>query len=337
MLPDGRKSEKEMRKSGRKIFSLFLILVFLFCLWGCGKRVENGKTRIAVITKSTISSFWKSVYAGVRAASAEYNVNITFDGPETEEDYEKQNMLVRQAMEEGVDAIVFSAVDYNASAGVIDQAAQQGIKVIVIDSDVNSTRVSCRIGTDNYEAGGMAGRAALETDGKELYVGIVNYGINSANGQQREQGCRNVLGEDTRVREISTINVLSTIEDAREETRKMLLSNPQMNVVVTFNEWTSLGVGWAIRDLKLADSVHVVAFDSNVVSVGMLETGEADALIVQNPYAMGYLGIETAVSLVNGQTNVPAEIDTATTIVTKDNMYEPECQKILFPFNESKE
>ena len=39
----------------------------------------------------------------------------------------------------------------------------------------------------------------------------------------------------------------------------------------------------------------------------------------------------------NGQTNVPAEIDTATTIVTKDNMYEPECQKILFPFNESKE
>ena len=168
MLPDGRKSEKEMRKSGRKIFSLFLILVFLFCLWGCSKRVESGKTRIAVITKSTTSAFWKSVYAGVRAASVEYNVNITFDGPETEEDYEKQNMLVHQAMEEGVDAIVFSAVDYNASAGVIDQAAQQGIKVIVIDSDVNSTRVSCRIGTDNYEAGGMAGRAALETDGKEL-------------------------------------------------------------------------------------------------------------------------------------------------------------------------
>ena len=53
-------------------------------------------------------------------------------------------------------------------------------------------------------------------------------------------------------------------------------------MVVTFNEWTSLGVGWAIRDLDRGDRTQVVAFDSNVVSVGMLETGEVDALIVQD-------------------------------------------------------
>ena len=70
----------------------------------------------------------------------------------------------------------------------------------------------------------------------------------------------------------------------------MLLSDSRINVVVTFNEWTSLGVGWAIRDLDRGDRTQVVAFDSNVVSVGMLETGEVDALIVQNPYAMGVSG-----------------------------------------------
>ena len=80
----------------------------------------------------------------------------------------------------------------------------------------------------------------------------------------------------------------------------------------------------------------VVAFDSNVVSVGMLETGEVDALIVQNPCAMGYLGVETAANLMNGQTGGPSVVDTATTIVTRENMYEPESQKILFSFEERK-
>ena len=42
-----------------------------------------------------------------------------------------------------------------------------------------------------------------------------------------------------------------------------------------------------------------------------------DALIVQNPYAMGYLGVETAANLINGQTGGPSVIDTATTIVTE--------------------
>ena len=325
------------RKKGRTFLILFLILALLSCTWGCGKKAETGKIRVAVITKSTTSAFWKSAYAGVRAASTEYNTSITFEGPDSEDDYETQNRMVREAIEDGADAIVFSAVDYDNNADAIDQAAQQGIKVIIIDSDVNSTGVSCRIGTDNYEAGCMAGQAALESDAEELYVGIVNYGINSANGQQREEGCRDTLGQDARVKEITTINVLSTMEDSREGAKKLLLSNPEINVVVTFNEWTSLGVGWAIRDLNLADSVHVVAFDSNVVSVGMLETGEVDALIVQNPFAMGYLGIETAVKLVNGQSNIPTEVDTSTTIITKENMYEPESQKIMFPFNENKQ
>ena len=271
-----------------------------------------------------------------RAAATEYNLNVTFNGPESEEDYVTQNEMVRQAMEDGVDVIVFSAVDYNANAEIIGQAAQRGIKIVVIDSDVNSSMVSCRIGTNNLQAGVKAAEAALAVGEDELYIGIVNYDVNSANGQQRELGFRQTVEQDPRVKDITTINVLSTTEDARAGAKEMLLSDSRINVVVTFNEWTSLGVGWAIRDLDRGDRTQVVAFDSNVVSVGMLETGEVDALIVKNPYAMGYLGVETAANLINGQTGGPSVIDTATTIVTRENMYERESQKILFSFEERK-
>ena len=321
-------------KIRKKILSLLLAGILAAGLCGCGQEAETQKTRVAMIVKSTESAFWKSVFAGAGAAATEYNINVSFDGPAAEEDYETQNEMVRRAMDDGVDVIIFSAVDYNANAEIIDQAAQRGIKIIVIDSDVNSSQVSCRIGTNNLQAGIKAAEAALATDDEELYIGIVNYDGNSANGQQRELGFRQTVEQDPRVKNITTINVLSTTEDARAGAKEMLLSDSRINVVVTFNEWTSLGVGWAIRDLNRADRIQVVAFDSNVVSVGMLETGEVDALIVQNPYAMGYLGVETAANLMNGQTGGPSVVDTATTIVTRENMYEPESQKILFSFEE---
>ena len=69
------------------------------------------------------------------------------------------------------------------------------------------------------------------------------------------------------------------------------------------------------------------------VCVGMLETGEVDALIVQNPYAMGYLGVECAYNLIN---NLPVEnvqVDTSTTVITRENMFEEEGQKVLFSFD----
>ena len=77
----------------------------------------------------------------------------------------------------------------------------------------------------------------------------------------------------------------------------------------------------------------VVAFDSNAVSVGMLETGEVDALIVQNPYAMGYLGVEKAWEILSRRGVEGDKLDTETTLVTRENMFLDEYQKILFLFD----
>lgn len=294
---------------------------------------ETSRHYVAVIAKSTTSAFWKSVFAGANAAGTEYNLILTIEGPENEEDYQTQNEMIRTAVREGAEVIVFSAVDYHANAEAINEAAEKGVKIVVIDSDVDSDRVSCRISTDNYQAGRMAGRAILADSQEELRVGIVNFDKNSANGQQREEGLREELSGDDRVQIIDAVNVLSTTEDSRAGTINMLREHPEINVIATFNEWTSLGVSYAIRELNLAEETAVVAFDSNVVCVGMLETGEVDALIVQNPYAMGYLGVECAYNLIN---NLPVEntqVDTATTVITRENMFEEEGQKVLFSFD----
>ena len=140
--------------------------------------------------KSTESAFFKAVSAGANAAGTEYNMDILFEGPENEEDYETQNDMIRKAVREGYDAIVFSAIDYNASSKTIEEAAKAGVQIIGIDSDVNSDKVKCRIGTDNYEAGKMAAKAVLNCEDENLNIGIVNFDQNTKNGQERERGLR---------------------------------------------------------------------------------------------------------------------------------------------------
>ena len=295
--------------------------------------IDKTKYHVAIICKSTQSSFFKAVFAGANAASTEYNLTVSYGGPSNEEDEKTQNKLINQAVKNGAEVIVLSAVDYNANAKAVEDAASKGVKIIVIDSDVNSNVVGCRISTDNYKAGQMAGEAVLTCKDQILNIGIVNFDKNSANGQQREEGFRDKISEDKRVNLVKTIHVNSNTEAAKEATKELFIAHPEINVVATFNEWTSLGVGYAISELGLKDEVTVAAFDNNVISVGMLESGEVDALIVQNPYAMGYLGVEYAYKYIYGLPIVKEQIDTSTTLVTRENMYDEAYQRILFPFN----
>ena len=310
-------------------------LLCLGLLTGCtGQGVQATPRNITLVAKSTETEFWKSVFAGARAAASEYDVNLNIVGPETEEDYETQNALIEDAVAQGAEALVFSAISYTENAPAVDAAAEAGVKIAVIDSDVDSQAVGVRIGTDNVEAGRMTAQAALAAREDRLVLGLINYDLGSRNGQEREQGLREELARSDRVGEIYTLNVLAEVGDAREKTMELLRAHPEINVVVGFNEPTAVGAAQAVDRLGLGGTVDVVGFDSNVETVDLMQTGVVSALIVQNPYAMGYLGVEAACDLLGGETFDPeALLDTATQIVTRENMFSLEGQKALFPFD----
>lgn len=302
-------------------------------LSGCAESGARTQYKIYMVTKSLDTEFWQAASAGANAASAEYNIDLTILGPETEEDYQAQNDYIAQAVEAGASALVFSAISYEENAAAVDAAAARGVRVVVIDSDVASESVSVRIGTDNVEAGRMAAAAALDADWEELVVGIVNYDLGSRNGQERETGLREALEADPRVSGIYTVNVRTSPEAAEEGARQLLSAYPEINVLVGLNEPLAVGVAQAVDRLALNGRVRMVGFDTNVRCIDLMRGGSVSALIVQNPYAMGYLGVEAAWKLLEGGSFDPYDlIDTATTIVTQSNMFTPESQKALFPF-----
>lgn len=320
-----------------KIGKLIALVLSMAVLASCAaKPVSAAPKKVTLVAKSTETEFWKSVFAGATAAASEYNVALTIVGPETEEDYEAQNAYIEKAVADGAEALVFSAISYTENASAINAAAAAGVEVVVIDSDVDSMSVGARIGTDNVEAGYMAARAALEQSEGDMVLGLINYDLGSRNGQEREQGLRELLMGNERVRGIYTINVLAEADDAKEKTLDLLTRHREINVVVGFNEPTAVGAAQAVAALDLDEDMTVVGFDSNVETVDLMQEGVVSALIVQNPYAMGYLGVEAACQRLDGVAfDSQSFVNTSTQIVTKENMFSLEGQKALFPFDAS--
>lgn len=322
-----------MKGSKRAVLGVVLALC---CLCACSSNgISATRHSVALVAKSTQTEFWLSVFAGAEAAATEYNLDLSIMGPETEEDFETQNQMVAQAVENGAEALVFSAIDFENNACAIDAAAEQGVQIVAIDSSVDSQAVSTYIGTDNYAAGQMAAQAALDRVDGILEVGIVNYDISSANGQERERGAVEQFEQSGRANIRAVINTLAEAQSARADTAALLEEHPEINVLLAFNEPTSVGAAQAVEDLGRSEDIFLVGFDSNVLTVDGLQEGSVDALVVQNPYAMGYLGVESAYKLLSGKgSDLEATVDTSTQIVDRDNLFTMDSQKALFAFEQ---
>lgn len=320
----------------KTLVAFAVVLSLVFCFAGCtGGNLSSKSKTVAVITKGSDSDFWNDVKNGAFSAATEYNIDITFEGPDSEEDYESQNKMIENAVSKNVGAIVLSAIDYEKNAPAVQKAIDKGIKVITVDSDVDANGKELFIGTDNVSAGKKAAEQAIELckNKKAVNIGIVNYGENTENGKQRLKGFTDYIDKVKNAKVVASVNVESNAESATLGAKQLIEENNGINVLIGFNEWSTLGVGCAIKELNLKDEVFGIGFDSNVNCVGMLETGEIDTLIVQNPFSMGYLSVSKAAELLLGNAKTDGVIETDTYVVNRKNMFSPDVQKILFSFN----
>lgn len=324
----------------KKVTALLTLTFFLIAvLFGCAKSADfdNKNNNIAIITKGSDSNFWNDMKNGAMSAANEYNVNITFEGPENEEDYKTQNKMIENAISSNVGVIILSAIDFEKNAAATQKAIDSGIKVITVDSDVDVNGKELFIGTDNIEAGKRAAKQVVDLckGQKSINIGIVNYGANTENGKERLKGFSDYIDEIDNAKIVDTVNIESNKESATAGAEELLKNHEQINVLIGFNEWSTLGVAYAIKELNLNDKVFGIGFDSNVNCVNMLESGEIDTLIVQNPFSMGYTSVSKASEILSGKKPQTNTIETDTYVVTRKNMFSSDIQKILFSFNES--
>ena len=113
-------------------------------------------------------------------------------------------------------------------------------------------------------------------------------------------------------------------------TENVIIGNPNLKgIFATFNRG-ALGAAQAIVSKGKAGEIKMVAFDADADEIKLLEDGTIDALVVQQPYEMGKIGIEYAVKALDGE-EVPKTVAPEVVIATKDNMNDEAIHKVLYP------
>ncbi len=142
-----------------------------------------------VIPKGTTHEFWQSVHAGASKTAEELgNVEIVWQGPPREDDRTDQIKLVQNAVASGVDGIVLAPLDARALVEPVEQAIAKGIAVVIIDSALESDKISSFIATDNYHGGVLAAKRLGELLKGEGKIILLRYAVGSASTDEREKG-----------------------------------------------------------------------------------------------------------------------------------------------------
>lgn len=294
---------------------------------------EREPYEIAVVPKGLVHQFWLTVKAGAETAAQEEGAEILWKGPDKETEVARQIAILEDMITRRVDAIVMAACDANSLIGVVDQAVAVGIPVVTIDSGVNSGAPVTLVATDNVAGAKAAADTLAQLIGGKGKVGSIPFVAGAATSEQRELGFKEGLAAWPEIELVSTLYSESQAEIAMEKTEDMLTAHSDLAGIFAANEAGALGAVQAIEAAGKAGAVKLVGFDAAEGELAALKRGTIQALIVQNPFAMGYEGVKAAIAALEGE-DVAPRIDTGVTVVTMENLDTPEVQELLNPLGE---
>ena len=343
-----------------KALAVVLAAVML-TLTGCAVKEETPTKTIYVICKSQ-DEYWDTTKAGALDAGAEMNINVIYEAPDSEEQVGMQQRMIQEAVENGADAIVLAPLHRDSLNDTLEKAYASGVQILTIDSDVSFEKRRSYISTNNYSAGAIAARYAAELIGGAGDAAILTHSTTAQTAQERCAGFLDELaGKDTtsgqdlsipasqmpvgatpdtskvtgvggypNIHMLETKNAEGNIQIACELTKQLISENPDIKLIFTTNQPGTMGACQAIKDLGKEDQVQLVGFDYFDGADVYIESGVLDAVIAQNPYNMGYLGVRYADKLSSGNI-ISKSVNTGATLVTKENVNDEDIRFLVNP------
>ena len=291
---------------------------------------------IPIIVKDTTSFYWQIVLAGARQAGKDLKVTVPELGATSESDINGQISILENAVAEKPAAVVISPTQFAALGKPIDEAAKS-VKIIGIDSGADSKAFTSFLTTDNTQGGRAAADALGEgikakNGGKaEGDVALITSLAGVGSLDQRAKGFKEELAAKFPGLKLSA----DKVADGQATTglnimTDLLTANPDLKGVFASNLIMAQGASQAISENKMQDKVTLIGFDNDEKLVKALGDGVIYALIVQDPYRMGYDGIKTALMASKGD-KVETFVDTGVNTITKANMTGERSQALLNP------
>jgi ribose transport system substrate-binding protein len=192
------------------------------------------------------------------------------------------------------------------------------IPVVITDIGIRSGEYISLIITDNLKGGEQAGEYMASLVPKGSKVITLDHAPTNDNGQTRQKGFEQKAKElGLEVLPEQPVPLL-TLDSGRQSMEDLLVSEPDVKGAFAFNQLVLQGAYQALEQAGKAGQVKLVGFDLDPVSYQMVKDGKIDALVVQDPYKMGYDGLNTVMTYLTGG-NVENFVGLGTKLLTKAN------------------
>ena len=293
-----------------------------------GVSMAQDKPYIALISKGFQHQFWQAVKIGSEQAAKDFDVTVTFEGPDGEGAVDRQLDMISTALAKKPSAIAIAAIDSQATVPLLQQAKDANIPVIAFDSGVASDIPITSCSTDNLASAALAADKMAELIGGEGKVGIVSFDQTSQTGIERRDGFVEQI--KTKYPKIEIVGIEYGGGDhlkSAEITKTMLQAYPDLKGIFGTNEGAAIGV--SIGKKEAGSNVVVIGYDSGAAQIAAVRDGTIAGAITQNPVGIGYKSVEAAVKAIKGEP-VEKHIDTGFYWYDKTNIDDPKIAAVLY-------
>ena len=315
-----------MKKHLIRINAASLILILF--TW----TIVFAEMRVLVIPKGSMTVFWKKVAQGAKRAGEDCRIKVTVRGPSNDDQHESQIKIIEYGIRQKFDAIVLAPNESHKVVPIVKKAVDRGIRVVLIDSNMNCDCHSSFIESDNYKAGQKAARYAVSLLGDRGHFIIVRFIENNASTHDRERGfVETIKKEAPKIEMTATCFAGASVGSACHTVMDIMDRFSDIDLLFSVNESTTLGTLQALRKKNLLGKAKHIGFDFNDIIKNAILHKEMDATIVQDPFQIGYLGVKNAFHLILNKT-VPKKTFTDTVLIDAESYHRTEVQSIISPY-----
>jgi ribose transport system substrate-binding protein len=288
------------------------------------------KPFIPMISKGFQHQFWQAVKQGAEKAALQFNVTITFEGPENESQVDKQLEMLQAALNKKPQALCFAALDSKAAIPLLQKFKDAKIPVIGFDSGVDSDIPVATAATDNIAAAGAAADKMATLIGGTGEVAIVAHDQTSRTGIDRVKGFTDQIKN-----KYPNIKIVATQYGGGDQlkstdlTKAILQANPNLKGIFGANEGSAIGVLNGVKESGKSGKVTVIGYDSGQQQMDAIRAGTEAGAITQDPIGIGFKCVEAAVNAIGGKT-VAKNIDTGFKWYDKTNIDNPDIAALLY-------
>ena len=294
---------------------------------GSGKRVP-----VSFVAGQVGIPFYTSVECGAKDAAKAFNVDLRWTGA-TDWDISKEMPFIQAAMRLKPKALIFSPTDSTALVPVTQQMKQQGITPLTVDAPLDKPVDVANFQSNHHEGGVAAAKAMLElTGGKGKFLAVgMRPGLPDIDG--RVNGFKDEMKSHPGVKVLPVAYPSTDSSKAAQMVAAAVRANPDLAGVYVTHSAAAQGASAAIKQAGKQGKIKLVAFDADPQEVTDLKRGVYDALVVQQPYDMGYQSVKLASEIATGKVQAAAvkhDQLLSFVVATRDNIDDPNVTKYLY-------